>query len=130
MPSSRLTRSSPRRDVPCNGCTLCCKGDAIRLEDEDLAGMYATEPHPFIRGALMLAHKANGDCIYLHENSCSIHDRAPSLCKAADCRSVAARLDFDTARRLHALGKLDIRVWDRGRALLDRMRARNDKKIH
>jgi Fe-S-cluster containining protein len=51
--------------VPCNGCTLCCKGDAIRLTEEDNPEEYSTEPHPYISGALVLAHKPNGDCIYL-----------------------------------------------------------------
>jgi hypothetical protein len=67
----------------------------------------------------MIAHKPNGDCIYLAERGCSIHDRAPSLCKAADCRGVAAHYDFDTARRMHLQGLLDLRVWDQGRRLLD-----------
>ena len=104
--------------VPCNGCVLCCQGDAIRLEEEEKEGDYKTEPHPYVNGAVMLAHKPNGDCIYLENNGCSIHGRAPSACRIADCRSIAARIDFDTARHLHSIGKLDLRVWDRGRALL------------
>jgi Fe-S-cluster containining protein len=54
--------------VPCNGCTLCCKGDAIRLTEEDNPDNYITETHPYISGALMLAHKPDGDCIYLNES--------------------------------------------------------------
>ncbi len=69
----------------------------------------------------MLAHKPNGECIYLEPGGCSIHDRAPSLCRSADCRSIAYRLNFETARRLHILGKLDLRVWDRGRKLLEEL---------
>ncbi len=110
--------------VPCNGCTLCCQGDAIRLEPEDNAEEYQTEPHPYVPGALMLAHKPNGECIYLDERGCSIHDRAPSLCRAADCRAVALKLDFETARRLHLAGRLDFRVWDKGRQLVEQMKLR------
>jgi hypothetical protein len=108
--------------VPCNGCTLCCQGDAIRLTEEDNPDEYLTEPHPYIPGALMLAHKPNGDCIYLVESGCSIHDRAPSLCRSADCRSIAIKYDFNTAMQLHQMKRIDIRVWDKGNDLLKEMR--------
>ncbi len=109
-----------RRDVPCNGCTLCCQGDAIRLLPEDDAGAFATVPHPYLAGARMIAHKANGDCVYLGEGGCTIHERAPSLCRSADCRSLAVKLDFVAAVALHRSGRLDLRVWDQGQKLLGR----------
>ena len=108
-------------DVPCNGCTLCCQGDAVRLEAEDRALDYQTEPDPYIPGALMIAHKPNGDCIYLTEKGCRIHDRAPSLCRSADCRSLALKIEFEVARNLHLQRRLDLRVWDQGHKLLDHM---------
>jgi Fe-S-cluster containining protein len=107
---------------------LCCQGDAIRLEPEDVPGDYETEPHPSIPGALMLAHKANGDCVYLEHYRCSIHDRAPSLCRTADCRSLALRYDFETAMQLHATHTIDIRVWDQGRRLIENMSANKNPK--
>jgi len=118
----------PRRQVPCNGCTLCCQGDAVRLEPEDGAMDYQTEPHPYIPGALMIAHKPNGECIYLEEGMCSIHDRAPSLCRTADCRSLAVRIDFERAKALHRMGRLDLRVWDQGHRLLEAMRTQEGKE--
>ena len=117
-----------RKSVPCNGCTLCCQGDAIRLEAEDNAAEYITESHPFVPGARMLAHKTNGECIYLNDDGCTIHERAPSLCRIADCLGVAALLDFETAQKLHALGQLDIRVWDQGKRLLEAMRSKESPK--
>lgn len=108
--------------VPCNGCTLCCQGDAIRLTEEDNPADYLTEPHSYIAGALMLAHKANGDCIYLDEKGCSIHERAPSLCRSADCRSIAIKYDFTTAMKLHEMKRIDIRVWDKGNDLIKEMK--------
>ena len=110
--------------VPCNGCTLCCQGDAIRLTEEDNPKDYITEPHPYIPGALMLAHKENGDCIYLNETGCSIHNRAPSLCRSADCRSIALKYDFETAMQLHQMKRIDIRVWDKGNELINEMRTK------
>ena len=105
-------------EVPCNGCTLCCQRDAVRLEAEDLRMDYRTEPHPYVPGALMIAHKPGGECIYLNARGCSIHGRAPLMCRSADCRSIALKIDFETARRLHLNGRLDFRVWDQGNRLL------------
>lgn len=110
------------REVPCNGCTLCCRGDAIRMQDDDVVAEYETVPHPYIKEAYMLAHKENGDCIYLTESGCSIHERAPSLCRTADCRNIALKLDFVKARQLHLAGMLDLRVWDKGNELLKIMK--------
>jgi hypothetical protein len=89
---------------------------------------YRTEPHPYIPGALMIAHKPNGECVYLDEKGCSIHDHAPSLCRIADCRSIATRFTFESAMQLHRLGRLDIRVWDQGRKLLETLTPRGKRK--
>jgi hypothetical protein len=120
-----MAKRLPITDVPCNGCTLCCLGDAVRLEKDDTAIHYETEPHPFIPGAFMLAHKSNGECIYRDRNGCRIHEYAPSLCRLADCRSLALRIDYETARRLHFMNRLDIRVWDQGHKLLEKMVVQN-----
>jgi hypothetical protein len=123
-----MSKKYPIKQVPCDGCTLCCQSDAIRLEREDSPTQYKTEPHPFIAGALMLAHRPDGECIYLENGGCSIHDHAPSLCRLADCRSLALRIDYDTARRLHLMNRLDIRVWDQGHKLLEKTTFRDGNK--
>ena len=76
----------------------------------------------------MLAHKPNGECLYLDGGGCGIHDRAPSMCRSADCRSIALRFDFEEARRLHLKGRLDLRVWDQGHKLLEAMRVQARKQ--
>jgi Fe-S-cluster containining protein len=86
---------------------------------EDDSSQYRTEPHPYIAGALMLAHGSDGNCIYLTKAGCSIHDRAPSLCRSADCRELARSMSFERALALHRAGRLDLRIWDRGRKLLE-----------
>jgi uncharacterized protein len=127
MTMKKTINTSLRRQVPCNVCRLCCQGDAVRLEQEDLDIDYQTEPHAFLPGALMLAHKANGECMYLGEHGCTIHDHAPSLCRIADCRSLAIRFDYETARKLHALHRLDIRVWDQGKKLIENSRGKSQQ---
>jgi Fe-S-cluster containining protein len=118
-----------RKEVPCNGCTLCCQHDAIRLYKEDNAPDYLTEPHPFFPGELMLAHKPNGECIYLSENGCTIHHKAPLLCRVADCRILAVKVDYETACKLHKIGSIDIRVWDKGNMLLRERQFSNTKPL-
>ena len=75
--------------VPCNGCRLCCINDLVRLLPADLNRGYKTEPHPmYPKTQLMIAHKPNGECIYLNESGCSIHDNSPQMCREMDCRNI------------------------------------------
>lgn len=102
--------------VPCNGCTRCCRGDAVRLlaEDYNAAGRprFHSVPHAVVPGASMLAHQANGDCVYLDRAvGCTIHSDKPAMCRAMDCR-VVARLTWTQARRMGV-----IPIWRRGREL-------------
>jgi len=108
----------PLREVPCNGCTLCCeRWDLVRLMPGDDPALYQTERHPFLEGALMLAHKPNGDCVYLTAAGCSIHDHSPQQCREMDCRNIARGMNHADARRLNV-----VHVWTRGKLLLSRDR--------
>ena len=102
---------------PCNGCTLCCKNDAVRLmwSEQD---RYEREPHPTMKHTYILAHKPNGDCFYLGEDGCTIHGRAPQQCQEFDCRLLAASFSFTQARKMDRRGVVRFRVWRRGRDLL------------
>lgn len=102
--------------IPCNGCTICCKGDAIRILPQDDPTQYQTVPHERYPGHLMLAHKLNGDCIYLTEQGCGIHDAKPQMCKELDCRDLARK--FTRKQALKLIGSL--RVWNKGRQLICR----------
>ena len=105
-------------EVPCDGCTRCCRGDAIRLLPGDDANEYITEPHDHYAGQLMLAHKADGDCIYLGSAGCTIHDRRPLMCREMDCRMIALNFTFTEARKT----RMPITVWHRGKELLKGVR--------
>lgn len=108
-------------DVPCNGCTRCCHGDAVRLLPTEDLTQYETEPHPFFKGDYMLAHKQNGDCVYLESSGCSIHDRRPQMCRDMDCRGIAKHMTYTNARKLHKQRGLPLAVWRKGRQLLGAM---------
>lgn len=98
-----------RNEVPCNGCTICCHGEAIVLhpEDGDNPADYIVEIHP-IFNIPILAHKPNGDCIYLDDaTGCTIHDRAPVVCRKFDCAALVRKIGFTTARKLVKAGTVD-----------------------
>jgi Fe-S-cluster containining protein len=108
-------------NVPCNGCTLCCQGDAVRLvPGHDDLSRYHVEPNPYFPGQYMLAHKANGDCIYLAETGCGIHPDRPYMCRTADCRVIPLRVSRKEARKAADKGLLRLEVWEQGRKLLNR----------
>lgn len=104
--------------VPCNGCTLCCHNDAVRILPHEDAAQWQTVPHPWMVGARALAHKPNGDCVYLTATGCSIQETKPQICRDMDCRVIAQRISWTTARKMDADGRLPIKVWRRGRDLL------------
>jgi len=83
------------REVPCNGCYACCQGEAIFLHPEcgDIADDYQTETY---HGRTVLAHKDNGDCIYLDRSfGCTIHNNRPTICGELDCRKIYKKLKYN-----------------------------------
>ena len=108
-------------NVPCEGCVLCCRGDAIRLLPEDDISQYEIVPHVHYLDEWMLDHKKNGDCIYLDENGCSIHPRRPLMCREMDCRNLARNITYTNARQFAREKKLPLSVWKRGKELLRKL---------
>jgi hypothetical protein len=111
------TMNDPYR-VPCNGCTLCCHGDAVRILPGEDHTHWHTVPHDSLPGERMLAHHPNGDCVYLGTGGCNIHDDKPLQCGEMDCRRIAQSMSWTQARKLSVLGRLPLRIWRRGRDLL------------
>jgi Fe-S-cluster containining protein len=80
------------RIVPCGSCTACCRTQWVFLDPDsgDVPALYDTvdviDPKS---GAPVkaLAHKPSGECVYLGSTGCTIHDRAPAMCRAFDCRA-------------------------------------------
>ena len=100
-------------NVPCNGCTLCCLSDAIRILPEDDASKYQTMPHEHFTGHLMLDHKPNGECLYLTNNGCGIHDHKPTMCREMDCRRIFKSVKKRELKRYN----VPVRVWNKGKQL-------------
>lgn len=74
-------------DVPCNGCTKCCRGGGRVVLHPGLD----PDPRPFdyelIPGVgYALKVKADGSCIHLTTMGCEVHANKPAQCRAFDCR--------------------------------------------
>lgn len=118
-----LREAAGLHDVPCNGCTRCCQGDAVRILPHEDPSDWLTEPHPVMKEARMLAHKEDGACTYLGTTGCTIHETKPQMCREMDCRSIAKTVTWTQARKLDAQGALPFEVWRRGRDLVKDERA-------
>jgi hypothetical protein len=75
---------------PCAGCRLCCtnqgrEGVPLNLAagDDPVSYKGAT----FRAGVWRLPVAENGNCAFLGPTGCTIHERAPSVCRVFDCRA-------------------------------------------
>jgi hypothetical protein len=78
-------------DVPCGSCRACCRHNLIPLMPErgDAIWTYEHEVIVTLAGpAAVLQRAHSGECIYLGQDGCTIHDRAPAVCRAFDCRDL------------------------------------------
>ena len=109
--------------VPCNGCTACCRGDLIALKEHlgDKPEDYKVHKHRnVVTGKVdwVLDHKPNGDCVYLGPRGCTIHDRAPVVCREFDCRAVFLALTKEQRREWVKSGAIKKEVFAAARARL------------
>jgi Fe-S-cluster containining protein len=120
MIKPRLTKVSiDSVSVPCGACNLCCKNDAIIVHADlgDDVESYITEESILGPEYRMLAHKDNGDCVYLSDAGCSIHDRRPYKCRIFDCRQLLVNSSRNERRRLIKKGMVNKEILARGRDL-------------
>ena len=103
-------------DVPCNGCVLCCVKQNIYLLDGDDPAAYAHHVETFGgHEVAVLDHKPDGSCVYLGPGGCTIHGRAPRICREFDCRQAYRMHDRRERRRRVALRLADPAVYEAGR---------------
>ena len=104
-----------RTPVPCNGCTACCRGGEFIVLFPEHGDDPASYEHDALRSEqgepiLVLRHRDNGDCVYLGEHGCTIHGRAPSICRHFDCRRYFLSMPRNERRLIerHAHAKSEI----------------------
>jgi hypothetical protein len=73
-------------DVPCNGCTTCCRTNVqIPTDAADHRMILALSP-----GGYLPRHE-NHDCMFLdRDTGCVIYDIRPKFCRGFDCRKTLA----------------------------------------
>ena len=79
-------------DVPCDGCTACCRSGKlipVELDEADALADIAADclvPMPGEPGRRVLAHDASGRCSQLTAEGCQIYAHRPRACRMYDCR--------------------------------------------
>lgn len=105
-------------DVPCGTCRLCCRGDVIMLipEEGDDVSSYEHDivTLPGVGTGAILKKNAEGNCVYLGPQGCTIHDRAPKICRVFDCRRWFLSKTGGERRRLVASGMADADIFKAG----------------
>src|SRR2546428_749490 len=99
----RALRGERGSDVPCGGCTACCRSSQfihIGLDEaETLARIPAELLFPAPRlpsGNMLLGYDENGHCPMLIDDECSIYEHRPRTCRTYDCRVFpAAGVEID-----------------------------------
>jgi Fe-S-cluster containining protein len=109
----------PEANVPCNGCTACCRNELIVIVDEDGdPAQWETFELPMPEAAMVaklglqvpeggvrcLAQKVDRSCIYLGPQGCTIYDRRPIMCRAFDCRKIMRSFGMVAAVQMIANG--------------------------
>ena len=86
-------RGERAADVPCDGCTACCRSaQFVHIGPEEhvtLAHIPAELLFPAPRlpaGHVVLGYDENGCCPMLTDGGCSIYEYRPRACRRYDCR--------------------------------------------
>jgi hypothetical protein len=84
-------------DVPCNGCTACCRSSHFVQIEPDETATLARIPAALLfpaprqpRGHVVLGYDERGHCPMLVDDRCSIYEDRPRACRTYDCRIFAA----------------------------------------
>jgi hypothetical protein len=117
-----LANANEQTDVPCGGCTECCKsGQGLFLHPEqgDDVSSYQVKVVADSEGPVyLLATTESGACVYLGASGCTIYDRRPLLCRSFDCRKHYLILPRQDRDNLVRLGLSSRAVFNAGRARL------------
>lgn len=90
-------RRDAASDVPCDGCTACCRSSQfihVTPADADAVAHIPSAllfPAPGLpAGHYVLGYDERGHCPMLVDDRCSIYEHRPTTCRTYDCRVFAA----------------------------------------
>ena len=90
-------RRGEESDVPCDGCTACCRSrqfihigpdEADALAHVPAALLFAAPGRP--AGHVLMGYDERGHCPMLVDDRCSIYAHRPRTCRTYDCRVITA----------------------------------------
>lgn len=110
--------------VPCGSCRACCQHEYVMLFPElgDAVENYEHNVVQFENGDALrvLRQHENGDCVYLdNKTGCTIHDRAPAVCKAFDCRAYFLSMTRNDRRMIERQAASKFAIFAAGRKRLE-----------
>jgi len=89
----RAVRGERGMDVPCNGCTACCRSSQFVHIAPDEADTLARIPGELLfpaprlpAGNVVIGYDERGHCPMLVDDRCSIYEHRPRACRTYDCR--------------------------------------------
>jgi Fe-S-cluster containining protein len=84
-------------DVPCEGCTACCRSSQFVPIEPDETDALAHIPRALRfrapgrpKGHVILGYDEHGCCPMLGDHGCTIYEHRPRACRTYDCRVFAA----------------------------------------
>lgn len=93
----RALHGDAEADVPCDGCTACCRSSQfIHIEPDEteaLARIPSALLFPAPRlplGHVLMGYDERGHCPMLVDDRCSIYEVRPRTCRTYDCRILPA----------------------------------------
>jgi hypothetical protein len=93
----RALRGAGEADVPCDGCTACCRSSQfIHIEPDETEALARIPsellfPAPRLPlGHVVMGYDEEGRCPMLVDDRCSIYDDRPRTCRTYDCRILPA----------------------------------------
>ena len=110
----------PDAIVPCDTCILYCQGAHVLILDKDAEEFdYKLTTTTTSDGTIQrhLQRHANGDCIYLADNKCSIYENRPRVCRKFSCVGLIENLTRNRRRQLLKDGDVTKEIIARGRKL-------------
>jgi len=100
---------------------LADEGDDVGSYDHEIIDLPEARIGPLDhlagRGPILKRHP-NGDCVYLGADGCTIHDRAPVICRIFDCRRLVRSHTRQEIRRMVSSGLLDRNIVEQGRKMI------------
>jgi Fe-S-cluster containining protein len=84
-------------DVPCDGCTACCRSSFfVHIGPDETAALGRIPRELLFRapglpaGYMVLGYDEHGHCPMLVDDACSIYEDRPVTCRKFDCRVLSA----------------------------------------